>query len=328
MAATKISDIIVPEIFAPYVIERTADKSALFASGILDRNAEIDRLANGGGTTIQMPFFVDLSGNSEVLSDSASLTVNPITTGKDIAVINHRGKAWGSNMLAKAKSGDDPMEAIADLVSTWWARDMQSTLINILKGVFASATMASEHVLDISIADGNNATSANLISSDASIDAFAKLGDALDSITAIAMHSDIYFNLLKQDVIEFEQPSEQGVVIQRYKGRVVIVDDSLPKVAGGTSGSVYSTYMFGSGAVGFGEATLDPDEAAQTDVDILANEEYLVNRRRFIMHPNGVKWQGTAAGSSPTNAEFTTGTNWARVYTKKNVKLIELKSNG
>ncbi|HEY9659397.1 MAG TPA: major capsid protein, partial [Allocoleopsis sp.] len=303
MAVTRISDIIVPEIFAPYVIQRTADKSALWQSGLIVQNEETNRIANGGGTTANMPFFNDLTGTSEVLSETTPLSVNPIGASKDICVINHRGKAWGANDLAKAKSGDDPMGAIGELVSTWWARDMQTTLINILKGAFASTTMASEHVLNLSIADGNAATSANLISSDATINALAKLGDALDAISAIAMHSDIYYALLRQDVIDFEQPSQQGEIIQRYKGRTVIVDDALPKVAGATSGYVYSTYLFGAGAIGYGEG--DPyDAAVETDRDVLQGDSYLVNRRCFVMHPLGVKWQGTAAGASPSNAEF------------------------
>lgn len=327
MAPTRISDIIVPEIFAPYVIEQTAEKSSLWQSGLIEQNDQTNQIAGGGGTTANMPFFTDLSGNSEVLSETTPLTVNPIGTGKDICVISHRGKAWGANDLAKAKSGDDPMAAIGNLVAMWWSRDFQTTLINILKGTFASTTMASEHVLNISIADGNNAAADNLISSGATVNALKKLGDALDAISAIAMHSDIYYELVKQDEIEFEQPSEQDTVIQRYKGRTVIVDDGLPKVAGGTSGFVYSTYMFGAGAIAYGEG--EPAEAAvETDRDVLQGDSYLVNRRTFVMHPIGVKWKGTAAGASPTNAEFATAANWERVYTRKNVKLIELKTNG
>jgi hypothetical protein len=327
MPKVRISDIIVPEIFAPYVIERTAEKSKLWRSGLIEQSDKTNEIASGGGTTANMPFFVDLTGDSEVLSDSTALSVNGISTSKDICVINHRGKAWGANDLAKAKSGDDPMAAIGDLVADWWARDLQKTLIAILRGVFASTTMAAEHVLNISIADGNNAAASNLISSGATVNALKKLGDELDAISAIAMHSDIYYELVKQDEIEFEQPSEQDTVIQRYKGRTVIVDDTLPKVAGGTSGSIYSTYMFGNGVIAYGEGTPE-EEAVETDRDILAGDSYLTNRRTFVMHPIGVKWQGNAAGASPTNAEFATAANWARVYTRKNVKLIELKTNG
>ncbi len=323
----RISDIIVPEIFAEYVIERTAEKSNLWRSGLIEQNDKTNEIASGGGTTANMPFFSDLTGDSEVLSDATPLSVNGIATSKDVCVINHRGKAWGANDLAKAKSGDDPMAAIGDLVADWWGRDMQKTLIAILRGVFASTAMAAEHVLNISIADGNNAAAGNLISSGATVNALKKLGDQLDAISAIAMHSDIYYELVKQDEIEFEQPSEQDTVIQRYKGRAVIVDDSLPKVAGGTSGFVYSTYMFGEGAFAYGEGTPE-EEAVEMDRDILAGTSYLTNRRKFIIHPVGVKWKGTAAAASPSNAEYATAANWERVYTRRNVRLICLQTNG
>ncbi|MDK2600131.1 hypothetical protein QO179_18260 [Bacillus stercoris] len=74
MATTKIADIIVPEVFNPYVIQRTAELSALQQSGIISNNPELDRLASSGGTTIQMPFWDDLDGEDEVLSDKTPLT--------------------------------------------------------------------------------------------------------------------------------------------------------------------------------------------------------------------------------------------------------------
>ncbi|MBD2156227.1 major capsid protein [Leptolyngbya sp. FACHB-16] len=328
MAPTRLADVIVPEIFAPYVLERTADLSALYQSSIIESNEELNSIATGGGSTANMPFFQDLSGSSELLSETVPLTVNNITSARDICSIHQRGKAWGANFLAKAKSGADPMAQIADLVADWWARDMQATLIATLRGVFASATMASEQVLDLSIEAGNAATADNLISSGATLNALKKLGDATNAITAIAMHSDIYYSLLDQDVIQFDAPSEQGISLPRYKGRQVIVDDGMPKVAGTTSGFKYDTYLFGAGSINYGEATLDPMDAVETDRDSLQGDDYLVNRRRFVLHPVGVRWQGTPAGTSPSNGELAVGTNWSRVYTKKNTRLILLRTNG
>ena len=69
MAVTKISDVIVPEHFAAYVIERTAEKSKILTSGIAVANPRLNELITGGGTTINMPYWKDLSGADEVLSD-------------------------------------------------------------------------------------------------------------------------------------------------------------------------------------------------------------------------------------------------------------------
>jgi hypothetical protein len=75
---TIISDVIVPEVFNPYVIQRTAELSAFYQSGIIARTPELDRLASSGGKLLNMPFWEDLTGDDEVLSDSTALTVGKI----------------------------------------------------------------------------------------------------------------------------------------------------------------------------------------------------------------------------------------------------------
>lgn len=306
---------------------RTKELSALFQSGIIAQDAKITEAAQGGGNTANMPLFKDLTGVSEVLSDTVPLTVNKITTDKDIAVKHFRGKAWGSNDLASALAGADPMAAIADLVAAWWARDMQATLFATLKGMFAASSMSAATV-DISLQAAGTVGDVNRISAPTTINAFATLGDAGGALSAIAMHSAIYYSLMKQDLITFEHFSEQGVTIQRYLGKQVIVDDTLPTATEtNQSGQLkYTSYLFGNGAVGYGEGA--PEEAVEMDRDILLGEEYLVNRRHFVLHPLGVKWAGTAAGVSPTNTELGTGTNWVRVYEQKNVPLVRLITNG
>lgn len=325
MPATKIADIIIPELFIPYMQERTREKSALFQSGIIEQTEQYDSLASGGGNTVHMPFFQDLSGDSEILSDSTPLAVNKITTSQDIAVKHYRGRAWGANDLAKALSGADPMAAIADLVATWWGRDMQKALVNALNGIFAT-TLAATHVLDVAINDGNAATSANKLTAETTIDAFNLLGDETEALTSIAMHSRLYYNLMKADLIQFERLSEQGNPIASYLGKSVIVDDSLPRVAGSTSGFKYTSYLFGSDAIAYGEG--NPNVPVETDRDSLQGEDYLINRRHFLLHPKGVKWTGNAAGTSPTNAELATGGNWSKVYENKNIKIVKVVTNG
>lgn len=56
MAITKIADVIVPELFNPYVINRTMELCALVQSGIIVNNKEFDRLASEAARTHNMPF--------------------------------------------------------------------------------------------------------------------------------------------------------------------------------------------------------------------------------------------------------------------------------
>ncbi len=314
--ATKIADVIVPEVFNPYVVQRTAELSAIQQSGIISTNEELDRLAKAGGKLINMPFWEDLNGEDEVLSDSAPLTVGKITSDKDVAVLLMRGKAWGVNDLAKALSGDDPMKEIGDLIALYWARRRQYTLFEILKGVFASPTMVG-NVHDVSSESGDAA----ILSGNTFIDAQTKLGDAANKLTAVGLHSYAYASLRKQNLIEFIPNSEGLVNIPTYMGKSVIVDDGCPFDSGT---GVFTSYLFGLGAVGLGNG--EAPVPTETDRDSLQGDDILINRQHFILHPRGVKFaNASVAGASPTNAELAMANNWDRVYENKNIRIVQFK---
>ena len=73
MAKTQLADIIVPAQFAAYVLQRTAEKSDLFQSGIVEANPDYDTRAALGGTQVNMPHWNDLTGLRQPLSDSSPL---------------------------------------------------------------------------------------------------------------------------------------------------------------------------------------------------------------------------------------------------------------
>ena len=86
------SDLIIPEIFTPYVIEQTTQRDSFLASGVVAPMAELN--ATEGGDFVNVPFFsANLTGDFEVLSDSSSLTPSKISTDKQVGVILHRGRA-------------------------------------------------------------------------------------------------------------------------------------------------------------------------------------------------------------------------------------------
>jgi len=116
----------------------------------------------------------------------------------------------------------------------------------------------------------------------------------------------------------------------------VIVDDSLPVRAGTTDGQVYTTYLFGMGAFAKGAGPLDGTplqggfgtEGVEWTRDALASDTLFINRRRYILHPRGVKFtSASVAADSPTNAELETGANWVRVFENKNVRIVAVNHN-
>ncbi|MCG5790289.1 MULTISPECIES: major capsid protein [Acinetobacter calcoaceticus/baumannii complex] len=312
MGDTKIADVIVPELFTPYVLNKTAEKSALWQSGIVGDLEEDVAFGTKGGTTVNIPFWNDLSGESEVLSDQTPLTVNNITSGQDIAILHARGKAWGANDLAKALSGDDPLGAVGDLVADYWAREFQGFTVNTLKGVFGAASMAS-NVHDISAETG----AAAVIDGHSFVDASYKLGDAVDKLTAISMHSFTMSALSKQGLIETVRDADGVLLYKTFMERRVIVDDGMP-----VDGDVFTSFLFGQGAVGFQD--IGAPNAVETDRDSLAGVDILINRRHFVLHPRGVKWAGPN-GIAPKNTGLATGTNWERVYDPKQIRIVAFK---
>ena len=309
---TKISDVIVPEVFNPYVIQRTMELSALYNSGIIENNEELNKLATAGGKTINMPYWNDLTGDDEVLSDSAALTPAKITSGQDVAVLLMRGKAWSANDLAKALSGDDPMAAIGNLVAGYWERRMQATLISILGGTFAASNMTGK-IHDVSAKSGDAA----VFTGSTFLDAEQLMGDAKGTITGIMVHSATETSLRKRNLIQTELDSNNKP-IDLYMGKRLIVDDGCPK-----SGDVFTSYLFGQGAVGLGNGAAPVP--TETDRDSLAGDDILINRAHYILHLRGVKWNGNAAGASPTNVELATGSNWERVYEEKAIRAVAFK---
>src|SRR5215831_11105638 len=335
MAKTAVADVIIPTEFEKYAIERTAELSRFGESGIVEMASEFDAIAQGGGREVKMPFWKDLTATRQLLSDSASLAVNKITSDQDIARIHNDAQVWSVNHLAKVVSGDDPMQAIVDLVAAYWARTDEGLIISCLKGLFGAASMAG-NLLAIHSESVAATTSATKLNGATFVDACAKLGDAANRLTAVAMHSATEAALKKLDLIDFLPDSEGKPSLATFQGRRVVVDDTLPTRAGTTDGTVYTSYLFGQGAFAKGASALDGTplqggfgtEGVELYRSGLDSDTMLINRRRHILHPRGVKFtSASVAGASPTNTELETGTNWTRVFENKNVRIVAITHN-
>lgn len=309
---TKISDIIVPSVFNPYVTEQLKEQDKFVQSGIITQDKQLDSLAVGGGKLINMPYFKDLAGDDELLSDSIPLTPDKIQAAQDVAVLLMRGKAWSTNDLAKALSGADPMKAIGDLVVRFWLAKQQNVLLAMLKGVFASGTM-SDNIHDITAALDPKFSGKNFII------AKNKLGDNLDKLSAVAVHSQTYSFMEQNNLIDATPDSNADVGFGTYMKKSIIVDDDCP-----VDGNNFTSYLFGPGSVGKGEGRAEVP--TETDRDSLASDDILINRRHYVLHPRGVKFtNASVAGESPSNAELATGTNWSRVYDPKVIRLVKFE---
>lgn len=331
MPGTTLQDVIVPELFNPYVINRTMELSALLQCGIMVNNSEFDSLASQAAPTVNMPFFEDLTGESEQVIEGADLADNKITSNKDVAAIIRRAKMWSSTDLAAALAGSDPMRAIGDLVAQFWSRDMQKELIALLNGIFGTIpavtgeepspalTRLASNLLDIS---GKSGAAANW-SGTAFIDAEQMLGDAKAQLTGVTMHSATEAYLKKQNLIDVVQPSND-VAFGVYQGKRVIVDDGCP-----VTGGVYTTYLFGNGAVALGNGS--PVGFVPTETDRAKRKgsgvDYLINRRTNILHPRGIAFTNAEVEKTegPSRVELAKPQNWKPVYEPKQIRIVAFK---
>lgn len=332
MAITKIADVIVPELFNRYVINRTMELSAFFKSGIVVNSPEFDTLASEAARTHNMPFFEDLNGESEPTLEDVKMTPAKIGSNKDVSTTILRQKMWAATNLSAALAGVDPMKAIGDLVAGYWARDMQKELIAILSGVFGTTTedpvgtpkqttRMADHILDLT---AGKSEPAKLISASAFIDACQLLGDAQAQLSGVAMHSATKSFLKKLNLIETERDSTD-VEFDTYQGRRVTVDDGCPVTGEG----IYTTYLFGNGAIAYGNGSPVGHVATEVDRDKQTGGgiDYLINRKAFILHPRGIAYTGAKREhvETPTRAELAMAENWKPVYEPKQLGIVAIK---
>ncbi|MBE5984754.1 MAG: coat protein, partial [Paenibacillaceae bacterium] len=142
-------------------------------------------------------------------------------------------------------------------------------------------------------------------------------------LTAVSMHSATKTYLKKLNLISTERDSND-VEFEVYQERRVIVDDGCP-----VTGDVFTTYLFGQGAIAFGNGS--PVGFVPTEVDREKRKgsgvDYLISRKAFIMHPRGIKWTNLAREhvETPTKAELMNAINYERVYEPKQIRIVALK---
>ena len=335
--ATLRSDIIIPEVFTPYVIEQTTQRDAFLASGVVQPLAELN--ATEGGDFINVPFWkANLSGDFEVLTDSTSLIPGKIQADKQVGVILHRGRAFESRDLAALAAGADPMAAIGAKIADYIANQRQKDLLSCLAGVFGAVEdTTGAAFIDLTI-DGGTGDTPTVLSPRHVAEAKSLLGDQGDKLTAIAMHSKVYYDLVERKAIDYVTAADVrvtpdssmpdafgGSIAAAYAGNVnvptycglrVIISDDVQTVGSGAT-TEYATYFFTQGAIASGEQMAMQTE---TDRDILAKSDAMSIDLHYCYHPVGAKWGVTT--TNPTRAQLETVGNWSKVYELKNLGIV------
>lgn len=350
MALTKLSDLWVPDLWMEATREKTATGVSILNSGIVQRSDQFDLVASGAGVSANIPMWRDITDDDEEIQaeDTAPATVKGITTGKMVTTILSRVSKYGATALSAQVSGGDPVAQILSQLGMNRLKRRQKALLSIMRGIMGTGAQTPGQAqgalralrVDHFLEDGATPANGNTIDADMFIDACALMGELLkDDLRggAILAHSLIVAALEKADKESFKNGVESGLPfsVTTYRGIPIFVSDSLVR-AGATSGKVFDTYVFSRGVIGYGEKPQAVDNgttvdtaALQFDTDKDKNNQYLWDRTRYMLHPNGMKWVGTPAGETATNAELQAHGNWELVYATANrVGMVAIRTNG
>jgi hypothetical protein len=334
MATTQLADIYEPLTFRAGVDEAAIELNAFIQSGVMVENPAITEQAMAGGRIGEVPFHKNLDTSTEPNYSSddpdTSSTPKKITTGKMIWRLAAMNESWSTMDLTRELALMDPLGAIATKVGGWWATQKEKRLIQSAMGVFADnlANDSGDMINDI-YSDVVSPAASNIISGDAMLDTRQTSGDRSLMYTACAMHSVTFNNLNKQQLIDYIPNARGEIDFPRYLNMVVVIDDSLPVVAGSNS-PAYITILFQEGAFDHGSgrvlvpSELWRDPAAGTG----GGQDVLFSRSSDIIHPYGFQFTSSSVSDeSATLAELATAANWDRVTDRKLVGIAFLRHN-
>lgn len=336
MATTRLSDIIDVKVFRDLPQVDGPEKTAFFDAGIVTRNGLLDEIASGPGKIVELPFWNDLDGSVEVNystdNPASSATPQKINQGSQIARKAFVNQGWqAADLASEMAMGGTAMEAIRARTDRYFARQWQRRLIAACNGLLADnvAANSGDMVVNVAAEATGSQTADTRFNRDAFTEAAFTMGDAKSGLTAIAVHSAVHKQMVKNDDIVYIPDSQGQLTIPTYMGLRVIVDDGMTVTAGTTSGFKYTSVLFGAGAFGYGVGS--PEVPVEVDRGAAAGDgggiETLWVRNTWLLHPFGFQQAGTPAGVSFTNAELQAATRWARVLDRKLIPMAFLVTN-
>ena len=327
MAITSISDIQshIPFLYN-YALPQAILKHRFVRSGIVGTDALVRQAVQGSGAMgrmVAMPFWNDLSGDDEEMTEGQDVGVGNINSDQDYAAIHRRQKGFGRTDLSAALAGaqNDPLGAIAALLADYIVGQRQRMLFASLKGVFADnvANDDGDLVLDITSETGDAA----FLSKWTLLDAAQLLGMHKGRLTAIACHSAVetQLNKIGGDSQVYKPADERAGTLASYNGKSIVVDDEC---AFNPSTGVAEILLFAPGAIAM-EMALGNEPPLEIDRDAKKSQTVLIERDFYVMHPRGIKWtNASVSGATPTISEVENAANWDRVYRKADMRFCKL----
>ena len=319
------------EVFTGYMQERDTVNPLLIETGVLAPNALIANAIANEGNVFTIPMYQPLEGDAKNYDGLTNNTPEEVSAKKQTGMSFRRMNAWKSKDFTKEISGADPMGDIASKVAKYIQKNNQKELLAILNAVLGVAGM-EEH--NLNKASEGEVTEANYLAPEDIITlASNSLGADMSAYKLIAMHSLVYANLMKKNLVEFTKQVDANAMQENpYKGEVlglpIVIDDTLTvEDVGGVK--KYHTYLLGEGVIQTAPVRIDRPNSVDYDAETAGGIEKLYTKWGRAMHPNGFTFNvSKIASESPTREELGNSANYTLVMNAKNVAIAKIVSNG
>ena len=333
---TILSDVVFRDELRDYIDVVSVEKTAFFESGILTTNNDMSGLLASPSNTFTIPWWVDLDASIE--SNYSNDVYTDVAVPLSIATSSMQARAaylnegWNCMNLVKNITKQDPLEYVANRLLGYWQKVAQRRAIATTVGIYNDnvADGAGDMVVD----------AGGLINAAAIIRARGTMGDytgQLGGLSVIAMHSAVHTELSILNQIDFTPIADQTPEFGRFQGMRVVVDDSMPVIAG--TPNKYLSVVFGPGAMGYAESQPAGEDGMEYDREPERGNgggaETLWTRRNFVVHPLGYSFLGTTITGTPTTtrpisanwSDLALASNWERKFERKQVPLAFITSN-
>lgn len=314
------------EVFTGMMQEADYWRTPIIASGIVQQDSSIMDLIGEKGNVATIPIYKPLNANEsgmEALNNDGMTNNTPteISGDKQTCMLIQRMKAFKAKDFTKELTGADPMTQIRNKIAGYYSQVWEIELMNIASAVLGVSAL-SNHVLDL-------ATQSKSIEAGTIYDAEqAALGDMAEGLGLLVMHSMIYKEYKKMDMVDFDKYVVEGVIqkeitLPTIAGKHVLVTDNFTK-----SGTTYLTYLFGEGAfLSCDKNNYKNQYTTNYDPETSAGIEKFYTKQGKVLHPNGLSLAvDNIAKESPTKTELGTAANWSLKFNEKNVKMGLIKS--
>lgn len=281
-----------------------------------------------GGNYLTTPLHGLIGGTPINYDGVQNITATSTKTFNHSRVVAGRAKAWTEKDFSyDITGGVDFMENVAAQVAEYWTEQDQKTLIAILAGVFsmadtAGAAFVASHTHDVSAVTNTEGVLGYMDATTLNTGIQKAAGDHKGAFSLALMHSKVATDLENQNLLTYIKYNDKNGMqrdtnIATLNGRLVIVDDDMPVIAGtGGAADKYVTYVFGRGAIEYTNCGAKVPAEMARDPYTNGGNDTLITRQRKCWAPYGISFtKADMSTLSPTDTELSNGANWELVNT-------------